>query len=259
MPQKILQVHWGYGDEYVPIPTEDSTEPRVTTVERWKGYGISVIYTARLERFNLRPKKNALVLRYARDDQTDARTLDTNNDFRWGTSEITWQSQSGTAMATWTDDEGSDWNGTVNVDVLGKEAPVDQFRRSMSVVVKARPGQQALRDQLRCLDKHCAISGEHEPAAIEAAHIVPVKAGGQEVISNALLLRADIHRLFDAGLFWFELSADRARVKHVTELSQKYRYLLTDKSLPKLTFQRVARALRLRSKLPGGNGPTVES
>ena len=127
------------------------------------------------------------------------------------------------------------------------------------MIVKARPRQQALRDQLLCLDKHCAISGEREAAAIEAAHVVPVKAGGQEVIGNALLLRADIHRLFDAGLFWFEVSMDRAYVKHVAGLSQKYWDLLTDKSLPESTFQRVGKALRLRSKLPGGNGARVES
>lgn len=258
MPQKLLNVHWWYADEYVPIPTGDTTERSVATLERWKG-GISVTYTAILERLNLGPQKNTLVLRYARDNQTDARILDPDYEVRWGRFEITWRSQAGTGMATWLDDGGSDWNGTRNVHILGNESPVDQFRNSVSVVVKARPGQQALRDQLRCLDKHCAISGEQEPATIEAAHVVPVKAGGQEVISNALLLRADIHRLFDAGLFWFKLSADRARIKHVAGLSQKYQDLLTDKSLPKLTFQRIERALRLRSKLPGGNGPTVES
>ena len=229
----------------------------VDTLERW-GSGISVKYAARLEHFNLGPKKNTLVLRYVRDDQIDERTRDPNNGMHWGTSEITWQSKAGFGTAKWTDDQGTyteDWSGVVDVDVLGEEAPVVEFRNSVSVIVKACPGQQALRDQLRCLDKYCAISGEQEPAAIEAAHIVPVKAGGQEVISNAFLLRADIHRLFDAGLFWFELLADRACVKHAAGLSQKYQELLTNKTLPKSTFQRVVQALLLRSELPDGNGP----
>jgi hypothetical protein len=259
VPQTLLSVHWEYGDEYVPIPAQDTTEHRVTTIERWRSFGISVTYSARLEHFRTGPKTNSLVLRYAREDQTDPRTLDPNNEVGWGTSEITWQSQAETATARWTDDAGPAWNGTVKVNVLGEEAPVNQFRRAVSVIVRSRPGQQALRDQLFCLDKHCAISGEQEAAAIETAHIVPVKAGGQEVISNALLLRADIHRLFDAGLFWFELSADHAHIKHVVGLSQMYRDLLTGRSLPELTLRRVEKALRLRSKLPGGNGPPVES
>jgi len=259
MPQELLNIHWGYGDEYVPIPAKDCTEDRLTTMERWKRHGERVTYSARLERFRTDGKTNTLVLRYAPDDQTDPRTRDPNNEVRWGTSEITWRCQAETATATWTDDTDSDWNGTAAVDIVGKEAPVDHFRESVSVIVKARPAQQALRDQLLCLDKHCAISGEEEAAAIEAAHIVPVKAGGQEVISNALLLRADTHRLFDAGLFWFELPADRARIKCITEPSQKYRDLLTGRSLPQLTFRRVEQALRLRSKLPEGNGPSVES
>ena len=196
-----------------------------------------------------------------RDDQTDARARDRNYKLHWGTSEITWQSKAGFGTAKWTDDEGpydEDWSGVVNVDVLGNEAPWGESRKSISVIVKTRPGQQSLRDQLLCLDKCCAISGEKQAAAIEAAHIVPVKAGGQEVIGNAVLLRADIHRLFDAGLFWFELSEGRAHVKHDdAELSQLYRDLLTDKSLPEPMFQRVAQALRLRSKLPDGSGPTI--
>jgi len=257
MPEALLTIHWWYGTEYVSIPAKDTAARLVDTLERWRS-GISVRYAARLESFNLGRKKNTLVLRYVRDDQIDERTRDPNNEVHWGTSEITWQSKAGFGTAKWTDDEGTYdevWSGVVNVDVLGEEASVDEFRNSVSVIVKARPSQQALRDQLRCLDKYCAISGEQEAAAIEAAHIVPVKAGGQEVISNAFLLRADIHRLFDAGLFWFELSADHAYVKHVAGLSQQYQDLLTDKSLPKPTFQRVAQALRLRSELPDGNGP----
>lgn len=34
---------------------------------------------------------------------------------------------------------------------------------------------------------------------LEAAHILPVSEGGRHQISNWLLLRADLHRLFDEG------------------------------------------------------------
>ena len=46
----------------------------------------------------------------------------------------------------------------------------------------------------------CAISGEHSLPALEAAHIRPYASqNGTHEVTNGLLLRADIHRLFDKG------------------------------------------------------------
>jgi putative restriction endonuclease len=45
----------------------------------------------------------------------------------------------------------------------------------------------------------CAISGERSLPVLEAAHIKPYSKGGVSALPNGLLLRADIHRLFDAG------------------------------------------------------------
>jgi putative restriction endonuclease len=47
--------------------------------------------------------------------------------------------------------------------------------------------------------RKCAVSTEHSLPALEAAHIRPYAEGGRNDISNGLLLRADIHRLFDKG------------------------------------------------------------
>lgn len=45
----------------------------------------------------------------------------------------------------------------------------------------------------------CAVSGEHSLPALEAAHIRPYGGDGSHAVPNGLLLRADIHRLFDQG------------------------------------------------------------
>jgi putative restriction endonuclease len=45
----------------------------------------------------------------------------------------------------------------------------------------------------------CAVSREHSLPVLEAAHIRPYGAEGSHEVVNGLLLRADIHRLFDAG------------------------------------------------------------
>jgi putative restriction endonuclease len=47
--------------------------------------------------------------------------------------------------------------------------------------------------------RRCAITGEKALPALEAAHIQPVTQEGKHRIDNGLLLRSDIHRLFDSG------------------------------------------------------------
>lgn len=49
-------------------------------------------------------------------------------------------------------------------------------------------------------NRKCAITGESTLLALEAAHIVPYAEEGAHDVRNGLLLRADFHRLFDAGL-----------------------------------------------------------
>lgn len=45
----------------------------------------------------------------------------------------------------------------------------------------------------------CAVTGEKALPTLEAAHIRPYADGGEHVIGNGLLLRSDVHRLFDRG------------------------------------------------------------
>jgi putative restriction endonuclease len=47
--------------------------------------------------------------------------------------------------------------------------------------------------------RRCAITGERTLPALEAAHIRPYAEGGAHEARNGLLLRRDIHSLFDAG------------------------------------------------------------
>lgn len=256
MRGQLLKIHWGIGNEYVPIP--EGAERTIITKEDWNKMGM-VTYNPTLEQLDLGKKRNVIELRYKRDEQVDRNVRDSDYA-RWGKSRIWWSPSRSRGKAQWSDDNDLKYSGIVDivdVDILGGEPPVGRLKKSVSVIVKARPKQKELRDQLIYLDKSCAISGEEQRAAIEAAHIVPVKADGQEVISNAFLLRADLHRLFDAGLFWFELT-DCAYVKFGRSLSPYYSDLLAGKSLPKKTFERVGDALRLRAMLPDSKGPGIK-
>ena len=64
----------------------------------------------------------------------------------------------------------------------------------------ARLGQGAFRlGVLDAYQRRCAVTGERIVPVLEAAHIRPFAAEGPHRISNGLLLRSDIHRLFDLG------------------------------------------------------------
>lgn len=47
--------------------------------------------------------------------------------------------------------------------------------------------------------RRCAVSGERALPVLQAAHIRPVADGGQHRLDNGLLLRSDVHTLFDRG------------------------------------------------------------
>ena len=69
------------------------------------------------------------------------------------------------------------------------------------VEVRPRLGQSSFRVLVtEAYQRRCAITGESTLMALEAAHIVPYSGEGGHEVRNGLLLRADFHRLFDAGL-----------------------------------------------------------
>jgi putative restriction endonuclease len=47
--------------------------------------------------------------------------------------------------------------------------------------------------------RKCAVSGERALPVLQSAHIRPVTQGGEHRVDNGLLLRSDIHTLFDRG------------------------------------------------------------
>lgn len=64
-----------------------------------------------------------------------------------------------------------------------------------------RPGQAKFRQGVAERDGlKCGISGCEVPAVLDAAHLDPHADGGSSDPSNGMILRTDIHRLFDAGL-----------------------------------------------------------
>ncbi len=46
--------------------------------------------------------------------------------------------------------------------------------------------------------RRCAVTGDRRPV-LQAAHIRPLPEGGEHRLDNGLLLRSDVHTLYDRG------------------------------------------------------------
>lgn len=94
-------------------------------------------------------------------------------------------------------------------------ADMDQARFGAPVSVAPRLGQGAFRVAVTELyGRQCALTEGKVLPALDAAHIRPYAEGGAHVLCNGILLRKDIHSVFDAG--YATLDAD-------------YRFVVSDK------------------------------
>ncbi len=83
-------------------------------------------------------------------------------------------------------------------EAAGFSAPAARYGEPM--LVRPRLGQGAFR--ILVTDKYhrrCAVTRERTLPALDAAHIRPFAEGGEHEAANGVLLRRDLHSLFDAG------------------------------------------------------------
>jgi putative restriction endonuclease len=119
--------------------------------------------------------------------------------------------------------------------LLGQGEPVvkkniigDRARRyGEPLIVLPRLGQGSFRVIVTdAYQRRCAITREKTLPALEAAHIQPFSKSGPHRVDNGLLLRSDIHRLFDSGYVTvttdhhFEVSN---RIKEEFDNGEQYR------------------------------------
>lgn len=89
---------------------------------------------------------------------------------------------------------------------------VDQ-RQAVLRAIKVRRGQATFRKELiKRYGPACMVTGCTILDLLEAAHIVPYRGAEFNDSQNGLLLRADIHTLFDLNLVWIEPETLRVRL-----------------------------------------------
>lgn len=79
--------------------------------------------------------------------------------------------------------------GSVPGDVFGtpRLAPVRVGQKAFKALVQEAYGRR------------CAVTGDRIVPVLQAAHIQPVTAAGENRVDNGMLLRSDVHTLFDRG------------------------------------------------------------
>lgn len=94
-----------------------------------------------------------------------------------------------------------------------KEAVDDDVAEKRLAAITRRRGQPAFRKRLLYLYDHkCAITGVDVDMVLDAAHIVSHATSGDNSSDNGILLRSDLHDLFDAGLLVIEPDTFRVRI-----------------------------------------------
>ena len=98
------------------------------------------------------------------------------------------------------------WDGLLDAARLAATANAtgfyshEQTRFGTPVLITPRLGQGAFRVAVtEAYGRKCAITEGKVLPALDAAHIKPYSEGGQHSKSNGILLRKDIHSVFDAG------------------------------------------------------------
>lgn len=124
---------------------------------------------------------------------------------------------------TWlTAEEAFDDEQSNEVDYVGNDI---DFRENILRQIKMRRGQKRFRDMLlKRYNYKCLATGNTTVDVIEAAHIDPYRGGNQNHVANGLLLRADLHILFDLDLLGIE--PYNLRIELHPDLCKDYQYLV---------------------------------
>ena len=111
-----------------------------------------------------------------------------------------------------TESQGSTFDPTSHEDA----------RQRIRAAIARRRGQPRFRAELiEAYEGRCAVTGCVAIDALEAAHIVPYLGEQTNVVENGLLLRADIHTLFDLGLISIDYNSMSVMV-HATLTETEY-------------------------------------
>ena len=135
---------------------------------------------------------------------------------------------------------------------LTRSIPSD--RHGLPTLIRPRRGQAAFRALVTdAYNRRCAITGERTLPVLEAAHVIPFNRGGEYSTRNGILLRSDLHRLFDAGYITVDPNTLNVKVSsaiHAAFHNGAHYYDLDGQPLstPRLGFEPLSREYLARCR-----------
>jgi len=98
------------------------------------------------------------------------------------------------------------WQAVQDASTVGRSEsevdmpPITADRFGAEYLTRSRLGQGAFRVLvIDAYQRRCAVTGEKTLPVLEAAHIKPYARQGMHHVNNGILLRSDLHKLFDVG------------------------------------------------------------
>jgi predicted restriction endonuclease len=169
---------------------------------------------------NIQARDNVATLTYPEDDRWyDGKTkIIFTDDRRETIKEVLWADD---------DSDGFENLQPIFQRVTNSEAQDEVVRLVELGKIARRPDQALFSAKVReAYGGKCAVTGCSTPAALEAAHVQVKKGADLNYLKNGILLRADIHALFDVGLI--TLTEDGGRVQARKELLSDATYQTLD-------------------------------
>jgi hypothetical protein len=166
------------------------------------------------------------------------------NEYPWGLAELElctapksgrarWQKESSPRFSKWHD--------------IQFEWPFFHGQRKKIMQSVAQREQEKFRRALLAFEPICALTGETTQSVLEGAHIISVADNGADNLGNGILLRADLHRLYDAREFSISVTGKVQKVGK--KVSTAYQALLKRSNLTPSVLGRVSTALLEKEKL----------
>lgn len=240
-----LKINWDSGSEFIILDLKNNYKDNATidTTQVMSSDQQTINYIAVCESHE--GKVHSFKLRYSYENNTHLKDkVEQSSGGWWGTttididiSKIPYETK-----VTWQDANGDQYNGkaAATVDSI---CLYDDIEYELVGRIK-RSKQSKLRQELLATIQRCEISGESTHAVLEVAHVIDANKNGACDSHNSLLLRSDLHKLFDARLIVIDESGNVKLDDSVT--SEQYRTELTNKIIDKKTFDRISNALSER-------------
>ena len=110
---------------------------------------------------------------------------------------------------------------TIQTDSLDNFNLVNEPREDYKREVNQRKGQSEFKGKiLKAYENKCCITGEICPELLEAAHLQSYLTESSNHIQNGILIRVDLHRLYDSGLLFI----DSNYIVHISPLIESTTY-----------------------------------